>query len=41
LSEDICAICGYGPADVRGKARHTAMPAVDMISDLLQNPPPK
>lgn len=32
LSEDICAVCGYGPAEVRGRSRHTAIPAVEIIA---------
>jgi hypothetical protein len=32
LSEDICALCGYGPATVRGRGQHTAKLAVDVIA---------
>ena len=33
LSDDVCAVCGYGPADVRGRGRHTAIPAVEIIAN--------
>jgi hypothetical protein len=32
LSEDICALCGYGPAEMRGRGRHTAKLAVEFIA---------
>jgi hypothetical protein len=32
LSGDVCAVCGYGPADVRERGRHTAIPAVEFIA---------
>jgi hypothetical protein len=36
LSDDICALCGYGPADVRGRGRHTAKYAVEFIARAAQ-----
>ncbi|HET9757780.1 MAG TPA: hypothetical protein VFP66_14835 [Candidatus Limnocylindrales bacterium] len=32
LSDDICALCGYGPAEVRGRGKHTAKLAVEVIA---------
>jgi hypothetical protein len=36
LSDDVCAVCGYGPADVRGRGKHTAIPAVDKVFKAAQ-----
>jgi hypothetical protein len=36
LSDDICALCGYGPADVRGRGKHTAKFAVEFIARASQ-----